>query len=505
MINNPDIQPNASMNRWIAAILLFDFKLRHVPGKEHGPDGLLRRPPAPEDPPINNDYEGWINHANAFTTAVLPPLNSEATPWYLTANTFSIELINEIPPLQEALFPANPLQPRELSTSSVESLNASTPVPSIPLIPRSDKAKERDLSLNRVISFLSNPSRTPGLSEDNFKKLVRAATGYFLQDGRLWKKDSRNKHKLVIRDEEKRLDLIRQAHDSLGHKGIFTTRIRLLDRFWWPDLDADVRWYIKTCHECQTRLTHHLHIPPTVPTPFNLFRKAHIDTMFMPKSNGYRYIVHARCSLSSYPEFRLLRAENARSLATFIFEDILCRWGAIEELVTDNGPAFIQAAEHLAAKYKINHIRISPYNSQANGIVEQRHLDIREALVKASEGEEKHWTTVAPAVFWAERVSIQKSTGHSPYYIAHGLEPLLPFDLAEATYLAPALTKPISTEDLIATHAIQLCKRPQDLAQVKEAVLKSRYTSIQEFNKKYENAIHDFNFDPGTLVLVRNS
>ena len=30
MINNPDIQPSAMINRWIAGILLFDFKLRHV-------------------------------------------------------------------------------------------------------------------------------------------------------------------------------------------------------------------------------------------------------------------------------------------------------------------------------------------------------------------------------------------------------------------------------------------------------------------------------------------
>ena len=41
MINNLDIQPNTSMNWWIATILLFDFKLKHVPGSKHtGPDGL---------------------------------------------------------------------------------------------------------------------------------------------------------------------------------------------------------------------------------------------------------------------------------------------------------------------------------------------------------------------------------------------------------------------------------------------------------------------------------
>ncbi|KAJ2923964.1 hypothetical protein H1R20_g13126, partial [Candolleomyces eurysporus] len=35
MINNPDIQPNATINCWIAGILLFDFELRHIPARNH--------------------------------------------------------------------------------------------------------------------------------------------------------------------------------------------------------------------------------------------------------------------------------------------------------------------------------------------------------------------------------------------------------------------------------------------------------------------------------------
>lgn len=46
MINNPDVQPNATINHWIAGILLpvFNFKLWHVAAKDHAPaDGLSRR------------------------------------------------------------------------------------------------------------------------------------------------------------------------------------------------------------------------------------------------------------------------------------------------------------------------------------------------------------------------------------------------------------------------------------------------------------------------------
>jgi hypothetical protein len=47
MLNNPDLQPNATINRWIAAVKLFDFRLEHVPAVQHkGPDGLSRRTPA---------------------------------------------------------------------------------------------------------------------------------------------------------------------------------------------------------------------------------------------------------------------------------------------------------------------------------------------------------------------------------------------------------------------------------------------------------------------------
>jgi hypothetical protein len=66
MHNNPDIQPNAAMNRWIAAILLFDFAIEHTPGISHAPDGLSRRPGAPEDPVDDEDPEEWIDRTCGF-------------------------------------------------------------------------------------------------------------------------------------------------------------------------------------------------------------------------------------------------------------------------------------------------------------------------------------------------------------------------------------------------------------------------------------------------------
>jgi hypothetical protein len=43
MLNNPDIQPNTTINQWIAGILLFDFKLVHVPIIHHIATSVLHR------------------------------------------------------------------------------------------------------------------------------------------------------------------------------------------------------------------------------------------------------------------------------------------------------------------------------------------------------------------------------------------------------------------------------------------------------------------------------
>jgi phosphoenolpyruvate-protein kinase (PTS system EI component) len=94
--------------------------------------------------------------------------------------------------------------------------------------------------------------------------------------------------------------------------------------------------------------------------------------------------------------------------------------------------------------------------------------------------------------------------GHSTYYIAHGVKPLLPFDLAEAMYMVPPQSTMMTTE-LVALQAYQLQKRPEDLDTIQDQVIKAYFTSIHQFEKKYTHMICTYQFTPGDLVLVQNS
>ena len=60
MLENPDMMPTATINRWIDKILLYHFTLRHKAGATFGPNGLSRRPAQENDPiykPCSDDED----------------------------------------------------------------------------------------------------------------------------------------------------------------------------------------------------------------------------------------------------------------------------------------------------------------------------------------------------------------------------------------------------------------------------------------------------------------
>jgi hypothetical protein len=231
----------------------------------------------------------------------------------------------------------------------------------------------------------------------------------------------------------------------------------------------------------------------------------YMDSMHMPPAGGFRYIAQGRCSLTHYPEFRMLRSESAKTLGDWIFEDILCRWGALSEIVSDNGAPYIKALDYLAKRYHIHHIHISGYNSRANGTVEHSHFDVHQALFKAAEGDQAHWHQATYSVFWADRITTRKRICYSPYFAVTGTQPILPFDIIEATYLLLPPASLLSTTDLITRRAIALQKRQEHLTMLNSAVFDAHQHAAKQFEHDHNATIRDFNFQRGALVLIRNT
>ena len=84
-----------------------------------------------------------------------------------------------------------------------------------------------------------------------------------------------------------------------------------------------------------------------ISAPATLFTKVYLDIMLMHNAQGYCYIIAARDDLSGAAEGQKLKQATACTVSQFIFKELLCRYGAIAEIVTNNGPEVKEATEEL--------------------------------------------------------------------------------------------------------------------------------------------------------------
>ena len=540
MLNHPEMGPNATINRWIEKILMYHFELRHVPGVTFGPDGLSRRDPQPGDEVYPPDEDvGEINDPPILTMdeGVKPPLpynefknDIDARGGYMlplaeSVDCFKIELAQANQRRQmEGLVISEHLNNRAKSDKEstpdhllqfvnqillpdkAEVENDETLV--YPERLRSKTAKLQEEKLPLIKEWLANPfARNPALDDREYRKLIRTASHFFLTDeGRLYRRGLTSDHKLVVVDQRQRMYMMKASHDSLGHRGFYATKTLIGERFWWPEMEKDISWYCKTCDICQKRQKLLVKIPPVVTHTPSIFQVLHADTMHMsPKSNGCGYITHGRCGMTSWMEGRPIRDENGKAIANWLFEDIICRWGCITEIITDNAGPYRAAVKWLEQKYGIKGIKISSYNSKANGKIERPHWDVRQMLYKATDGNPSKWFWFFYHIMWADRVSVRKGYGCSPYFMVTGAHPILPLDIQEATWLVNLPDRVLTTVELIGFRAQALAKHRQHVIEMRKRIDQGKRDWLARFEKNNKSTIKDFDFKPGSLVLVRNT
>jgi hypothetical protein len=225
-----------------------------------------------------------------------------------------------------------------------------------------------------------------------------------------------------------------------------------------------------------------------------------------PASNGHKLITHGRCRYTSWAKARTKCDEKAKSIALWIYEDILCRWGGLRIIVTDNGESFKAAGKWIAQKWNIKHITISPYNSKANGTIERPHWDIRQMLYKATGAENTNkWYWFLNSVLWADRISIRRRLGCSPYYMVTGTHPVLPLDAKEATWLSVIPIGIMTESDLIGYRACALAKHQIHTEQMRQCIDEDKLKRLKAYEEDFQAVIKDYKFVLGDLVLVQNT
>lgn len=513
MLDHPDQMPNATLNRWIEAIFYFHFTLVHVPGKIHGPDGLSRRPVYEGDQVYDEDIENTLDREpgeNSYKFEMSDKaIKEKAEPFELAEFAKDIDTRKGYLQRVNSLAVYNSDGVLQLATLATKEVNKWMEIDKLPTEELSERDRLMDERLPLIKDFLLDESKVTWLHADKKNTIRQLSSGFEIRVGNLYKRDATGGKRVIWPDE--RAFIMTSVHDKFGHKGTYSVEHLIKQRFWWPNMTRNIAWFVKTCYLCQKRQKTMIYKDPHfVPTP-GIFEVAYIDTMMMPPSNGKKgakgmtYLAVARCGSTGWPEAKAMKAENHTTLGDWIFEDIICRWGCIRLMVSDNSPAIKKALKHITEKYGIENVQILPYNKQANGKVERGHWDIRQSLYKAAAGDELRWVEFLPEVLWAERITEKRSIATSPFRAVTGQYPLLPLDLNEFNWLVEPPTTLLSHEDFIAYRARQLMKHNEDVQKMRAHLDNEKRINADRFRKYHGTQIQNYDFKPGDLVLVRNT
>ncbi len=85
---------------------------------------------------------------------------------------------------------------------------------------------------------------------------------FIVDKGKLYCRDIESEYKLVIYPE-KRMYIMKAVHDQLGHRGIYVMKMWIKKRFWWPEMERDISWFVSTCEICQQCQKTVIKAPPT--------------------------------------------------------------------------------------------------------------------------------------------------------------------------------------------------------------------------------------------------
>ncbi len=247
----------------------------------------------------------------------------------------------------------------------------------------------------------------------------------------VWYKDGR---RVVTGGMEHKRTFIRVHHDAptYGHPGINKTYQLTSRRYWWPNMQQDVKDYVRGCAECQrnkvnTRPTK-APLSPIFPTheamPFETVALDFITKL--PISQGYDSILTVTdhdCTKAAVfiPCKESMTAEETAGL---IVQHIFPRFGLPLKFISDRDPKFASRFIRGLCKGTGTTQNISTaYHPQTDGQSERTNQWLEQYLRFWVNERQDNWHSYLPLAEFAHNNWPNETTGESPFFILYGYNP----------------------------------------------------------------------------------
>ena len=146
-----------------------------------------------------------------------------------------------------------------------------------------------------------------------------------------------------------------------------------------------------------------------------------------PPSCGYIWILVATEYFTKYVEAISLCKATGGTVANFIKENIIVRFGVSYRIISDNGTPFVNSdVRKMLEFYQVKHYRSSFYYPQGNGQAEATNKTLIKIISKMSQEFTGGWAMHLPDALWVYRNSPKSATSFSPFSLVYGTEVVSP-------------------------------------------------------------------------------
>ena len=301
--------------------------------------------------------------------------------------------------------------------------------------------------------------------------------------------------KQLVIPRELRSVALEHTHSAptAAHPGVFRTYHRLRDMYYFPNMLASTKDFVKCCGPCQRRKgAQYRNTPlrryPDVVIPL---QRVSVDLLQVaPSSRHFKYIFTAIDHCTRYITLVPLKTKTASEVAKALINKLILVLGPPQVIQSDNGREFrnedwASVCQIIKAKTQFT----IAYHPQSNGMVERTNRIVKDSLACSCEADPNRWDESVPYVQFALNTAIHRSIMNQPLHLLTGSLPNYPIGLTNQVELADGV-------------AADFHRR---LEEARQAALHASHSAQDGWARHYNKKIrHRFEPEVGALVLVKH-
>ncbi|GKB80199.1 reverse transcriptase domain-containing protein, partial [Tanacetum coccineum] len=199
-----------------------------------------------------------------------------------------------------------------------------------------------------------------------------------------------------------------------GTQSVMAKALRI--GYYWPTMQEDARMQIRACQDCQVhkpipRNPQQKLTPITSLWPFYKWG-INIAGLFLKGLGKVKFLIVAIDYFTKWIEAKPVVSITGNQIKKFMWDNIVCRFGLLGEIISDNGNQFQDNPfKDWCKKLCIRQHFASVKHPQTNGLIEKANRSLGEGIKERLDERSKNWMEELPHVLWAHRTMIKSSNG----------------------------------------------------------------------------------------------